>query len=128
MTKPKAMNAVTTPTDHTKPASHSLFESWALVVYRRRRLVLEITLLFAVFAGARETGIFTRAQTGGGLDAPNSRSQPGNHSGRPGRRRRRAVLQQDPHHRIADVSGQRSQARDQPGMASRHKWIADNPD
>ena len=60
MTKPKAMNAVTTPTDHTKPASHSLFESWARVVYRRRRLVLVITLLFAVFAGARGTGIFTR--------------------------------------------------------------------
>ena len=39
MTKPKAMNAVTTPTDHTKPARHSLFESWARVVYRRRRLV-----------------------------------------------------------------------------------------
>ena len=103
MTKPKAMNAVTTPTDHTKPASHSLFESWARVVYRRRRLVLVITLPFAVFAGARGTGIFTRVQTAGGFDAPNSPSQPGKHSVRPGRRRRRAVLQQDPHHRIADV-------------------------
>lgn len=40
MTEPKAMNAVTTPPYHTKPASHSVFESWGRPVYRRRRLVL----------------------------------------------------------------------------------------
>jgi trehalose monomycolate/heme transporter len=58
-----------------QPASHSIFERWGRVVYRRRRLVLVIAVLFVVFAGVWGTSIFAKVQTAGGFDAPNSQSQ-----------------------------------------------------
>jgi uncharacterized membrane protein YdfJ with MMPL/SSD domain len=57
------------------PARHSAFESWARLIYRRRRVVLVAALLFAVFAGAWGTGIFGRVQAAGGFTAPGSPSQ-----------------------------------------------------
>jgi hypothetical protein len=44
-TRPKAMNAMTSPASHAKPASRSVFEKWGRTAYRRRRLILLIALL-----------------------------------------------------------------------------------
>jgi len=52
-----------------------MFESWGRVVYRRRRLVLVISLLAVVFAAAWGTGVFSKLQSSGGFTPPNSESQ-----------------------------------------------------
>ena len=64
-----------TPANHPKHASHSMLETWGRTVYRRRRPVLVIALLFAVFGGIWGTAIFARVQTAGGFNAPDSQSQ-----------------------------------------------------
>jgi RND superfamily putative drug exporter len=64
-----------TPTDHAKSTRRSIFETWGRTIYRRRRLVLVIAVLFAVLGGVWGTSIFARVQTAGGFDAPNSQSQ-----------------------------------------------------
>jgi trehalose monomycolate/heme transporter len=66
---------MTTPASNAKPASHSLFESWGRIAFRRRRLILVAALLVAVLGAGWGTSIFARAQTAGGFDAPNSQSQ-----------------------------------------------------
>jgi uncharacterized membrane protein YdfJ with MMPL/SSD domain len=75
MTKPKAMNAMTSPANHVKPASRSVFERWGRTAYRRRRLILVIALLVAVVGGVWGTPIFAKVQTAGGFNAPDSQSQ-----------------------------------------------------
>ncbi len=52
-----------------------MFESWGRVVYRRRRLVLVISLLAVVFAAVWGTGVFSKLQSSGGFTPPNSESQ-----------------------------------------------------
>ena len=52
-----------------------MFESWGRVVYRRRRLVLVISLIVAGFAAAWGTGVFGRLQASGGFTPPASQSQ-----------------------------------------------------
>ena len=52
-----------------------MFETWGRVIYRRRRLVLVITLIGVVFAGVWGTGVFGSLQTAGGFNTPNSQSQ-----------------------------------------------------
>src|ERR1700684_3204994 len=52
-----------------------MFERWGRVIYRRRRLVLVITLIVVAFAGAWGTGVFRSLQTAGGFNTPNSQSQ-----------------------------------------------------
>ncbi len=74
-TRPKAMNAMTSPASHGMPASRSVFERWGRTAYRRRRLILVIALLVAVVGGVWGTTIFAKVQTAGGFDAPNSQSQ-----------------------------------------------------
>ena len=66
---------MSTAANHPKPVSHSIFETWGRAVYRRRRLVLVIALLFAVVGGVWGTSIFAKVQTAGGFDAPHSQSQ-----------------------------------------------------
>jgi RND superfamily putative drug exporter len=66
---------MTAPANDGQPGSHSIFERWGRTAYRRRRLILMIALLVAVLGGVWGTSIFTKAQTAGGFDAPNSQSQ-----------------------------------------------------
>jgi trehalose monomycolate/heme transporter len=72
---------VKTPTDQHGPASRhrparaSVLESWGRVMYRRRRLVLVIALLVAVIGVLWGTAIFSKVQTAGGFNAPDSQSQ-----------------------------------------------------
>ncbi len=75
MTEPKAINAMTSPADHVKPASRFVFERWGRTAYRRRRLILVIALLVAVVGGVWGTTIFAKVQTAGGFNAPDSQSQ-----------------------------------------------------
>jgi hypothetical protein len=51
------MTAMTTPAHHPKPAGRSIFEAWGRIIYRRRRLVLVIALLFAAFAAVWGTSV-----------------------------------------------------------------------
>jgi len=66
---------VNVPTGRTTPASPARLETWGHIVYRRRRLVLVIALLGMVFAGIWGTGVFSKLQTAGGFNAPNSQSE-----------------------------------------------------
>jgi uncharacterized membrane protein YdfJ with MMPL/SSD domain len=66
---------VNVPTGRTSPASPARLEAWGHIVYRRRRLVLVIALLGMVFAGVWGTGVFSKLQTAGGFNAPNSQSE-----------------------------------------------------
>ncbi len=66
---------MTGPAQHPKPAGRSIFGAWGRIIYRRRRLVLVIALIFAAFAAVWGTAIFAKVQTAGGFDAPNSQSQ-----------------------------------------------------
>jgi len=52
-----------------------MFETWGRVIYRRRRLVLVVTLIVVAFAGAWGTGVFGSLQSAGGFTTPNSQSQ-----------------------------------------------------
>jgi trehalose monomycolate/heme transporter len=52
-----------------------MFEAWGRIVYRRRRLVIIITLAIVAFAGVWGTGVFGSLQSAGGFDTPNSQSQ-----------------------------------------------------
>ena len=52
-----------------------MFEAWGRIVYRRRRLVVVITLVIVAFAGAWGTGVFGSLQSAGGFNTPNSQSQ-----------------------------------------------------
>src|SRR5258708_16975278 len=52
-----------------------MFESWGRVVYRRRRLVLVIALIGALFAAVWGTGVFGKLQSSGGFTPANSQSQ-----------------------------------------------------
>jgi trehalose monomycolate/heme transporter len=52
-----------------------MFETWGRAIYRRRRLVLVITLAVVVFAGVWGTGVFGSLQSAGGFNTPNSQSQ-----------------------------------------------------
>jgi RND superfamily putative drug exporter len=52
-----------------------VFETWGLLVYRRRRLVLAVAMLGVVFAGLWGTGVFGALQSAGGFAAPGSQSQ-----------------------------------------------------
>jgi RND superfamily putative drug exporter len=51
-----------------------MFEAWGRIIYRRRRLVLILTLAVVAFAGVWGTGVFTSLQTAGGFDTPGSQS------------------------------------------------------
>src|SRR6476469_9841608 len=50
-----------------------MFEALGRVMYRRRRWVVAIAVLFVVFAGVWGTGVFG-AMTGGGFEDPHSES------------------------------------------------------
>ena len=52
-----------------------MFETWGRAIYRRRRLVLVVTLAVVVFAGVWGTGVFGSLQSAGGFNTPNSQSQ-----------------------------------------------------
>ncbi|HTT52476.1 MAG TPA: MMPL family transporter [Streptosporangiaceae bacterium] len=52
-----------------------MLERWGRVVYRRRRLVLVISLLAVVFAAVWGTGVFSKLQSSGGFTPANSESQ-----------------------------------------------------
>ncbi|HEX9527815.1 MAG TPA: hypothetical protein VF951_09975, partial [Streptosporangiaceae bacterium] len=52
-----------------------MFETWGRTIYRRRRLVLVLTLIVVAFAGVWGTGVFGSLQSAGGFNAPNSQSQ-----------------------------------------------------
>jgi uncharacterized membrane protein YdfJ with MMPL/SSD domain len=52
-----------------------MFETWGRIIYRRRRLVVVLTLIVVAFAGAWGTGVFGSLQTAGGFNAPDSQSQ-----------------------------------------------------
>jgi trehalose monomycolate/heme transporter len=52
-----------------------MFEGWGRVIYRRRRLVLVLTLIVVAFAAAWGTGVFGRLQSSGGFTPPDSQSQ-----------------------------------------------------
>src|ERR1039457_5158467 len=52
-----------------------MFDTWGRAIYRRRRLVLVITLAVVVFAGVWGTGVFGSLQSAGGFNTPNSQSQ-----------------------------------------------------
>jgi RND superfamily putative drug exporter len=52
-----------------------MFETWGRFIYRRRRLVLVITLIVVAFAGIWGTRVFGSLQTAGGFSTPNSQSQ-----------------------------------------------------
>ena len=70
-----------TPTDQHGPASRhgpvraSVLQTWGHVMYRRRRLVLVIALLVALVGVLWGTSIFSKVQTAGGFNAPDSQSQ-----------------------------------------------------
>src|SRR5215217_1299268 len=50
-----------------------MFEALGRVIYRRRRLVVALSVAFVVFAGVWGTGVFG-AMTGGGFEDPDSDS------------------------------------------------------
>jgi len=50
-------------------------EAWGRLIYRRRKIVLVIALLFAAIGGSWGTTIFGSVQTAGGFTAPDSASQ-----------------------------------------------------
>jgi trehalose monomycolate/heme transporter len=52
-----------------------MFDTWGRVLYRRRRLVLIVSLILVAFAGAWGTGVFGALQSAGGFTTPNSQSQ-----------------------------------------------------
>src|SRR5260370_33316400 len=52
-----------------------MFESWGRIVYRRRRLVLEIALIGIALVAFWSTGVFGQLQSSGGFTAPGSPSQ-----------------------------------------------------
>src|SRR5260370_25552702 len=52
-----------------------MFESWGGIVYRRRRLVLEIALIGIALVAFWSTGVFGQLQSSGGFTAPGSPSQ-----------------------------------------------------
>jgi hypothetical protein len=45
MIEPKAMNVMTSPASHVKPAGRSIFERFGRPAYRRRRLILVTALV-----------------------------------------------------------------------------------
>ena len=52
-----------------------MFESWGRLVYRHRRLMLVVALLAVAFAAVWGTGVFSRLQSSGGFNPPDSQSQ-----------------------------------------------------
>src|ERR1700730_3883331 len=52
-----------------------MFESWGRIVYRRRRLVLEIALIGIALVASWSTGVFGQLQSSGGFTPPDSQSQ-----------------------------------------------------
>jgi len=52
-----------------------MFETWGRAIYRRRRLVLVLSLIVVAFAGVWGTGVFGSLQSAGGFNAPHSQSQ-----------------------------------------------------
>jgi trehalose monomycolate/heme transporter len=52
-----------------------VFEGYGRAIYRRRRLVLAIAVLFAIFAGAWGTGVFGTLISGNTFTPPDSQSQ-----------------------------------------------------
>jgi len=58
-----------------RPDRPPRFEAWGRLIYRRRKLVLMIAVLFAVVGGVWGTTIFGSVQTAGGFNAPDSQSQ-----------------------------------------------------
>jgi trehalose monomycolate/heme transporter len=52
-----------------------MFEAWARILFRRRRLVLILAAIGVVVAAAWGTGVFGALQTAGGFDPPNSQSE-----------------------------------------------------
>src|SRR3954451_17731569 len=50
-----------------------MFEALGRVIYRRRRWVVAVSLVFVVFAGVWGTGVFSHL-TGGGFEDPDSES------------------------------------------------------
>jgi trehalose monomycolate/heme transporter len=73
--KARGLDAASVPSVHAGPASHSSLDSWGRAMYRRRRRVLLVAVLFAILAGAWGTSIFAKVQTAGGFNAPGSQSQ-----------------------------------------------------
>ncbi|HXC19458.1 MAG TPA: MMPL family transporter, partial [Acidimicrobiales bacterium] len=59
----------------TPPARRPALERWGHTTFRRRRLILWSTLLFAVAGAAWGSGVFGSLQNAGGFTAPNSQSQ-----------------------------------------------------
>ena len=52
-----------------------MFEAWGRALYRRRRLVLAIAVLFVAFAGVWGTGVFSKLSSGNSFTPPDSQSQ-----------------------------------------------------
>ncbi len=52
-----------------------MFDSWGRVVYRRRRLVLEIVLIAVALVASWSTAVFGQLQTSGGFVPPGSQSE-----------------------------------------------------
>jgi uncharacterized membrane protein YdfJ with MMPL/SSD domain len=52
-----------------------VFDSWGRVVYRRRRLVLEIAAIAVALVASWSTGVFGLLQSSGGFTPPGSQSQ-----------------------------------------------------
>src|SRR6266852_5805306 len=52
-----------------------MFETWGRTIYRRRRLVLALTLIVVAFAGVWGTGVFGSLQSAGGFSATNKAGQ-----------------------------------------------------
>jgi uncharacterized membrane protein YdfJ with MMPL/SSD domain len=53
----------------------STLDRWGHTTYRRRRLILCVTLLFVVAGAGWGSGVFRSLQNAGGFNAPNSQSQ-----------------------------------------------------
>ena len=53
----------------------SALERWGHATYRRRRLILCVTLFFVVAGAAWGSGVISSLQNAGGFNAPNSQSQ-----------------------------------------------------
>jgi trehalose monomycolate/heme transporter len=52
-----------------------VFDSWGRVVYRRRRLILEIAAIAVALVASWSTGVFGLLQSSGGFTPPGSQSQ-----------------------------------------------------
>ncbi len=52
-----------------------MFQAWGRALYRRRRLVLVIGVLFVAFAGVWGTGVFGKLTSGNSFTPPDSQSQ-----------------------------------------------------